>query len=284
MPVLTLAEAVPRLRTAHAERRLIPFLGAGFSAPLGLPLWNELMGWMGTSLGYEPALFELHGLSSQLAGYFALEHDGGLPWFIARMRERFHDEAADDRRRSSLQHQALAHCDFRTIYTTNFERHIEGALTDAGKRAITLARLADFMRPVDAGACQVIKFHGDLEFPETVVLTEAHYFDRFRLEAAPDQRLRSDMLGNVFLFLGYSFSDVNIRYIWYRMNQMRRDRQPQQQAVAPDFRCYWATFGAGLVQPRLLEDWHIDVIALDPSDKGRSVAQLLGALQPGDPR
>lgn len=281
--VHNLADAAPLLRGAYEEGRLIPFLGAGFSIPLGLPAWKDLMGWMGGALGYEPQLFELHGLPHQLASYFALEHPEGMPWFIEEMRAKFHNAAADERRARSVQHQALARCDFRTIYTTNFERHIEAALADAGKKSSTLARLVDFMRPVERGACQVIKFHGDLDFPETVVLTEAHYFDRFRLEAAPDQRLRSDLLGNVFLFLGYSFNDINIRYIWHRMNEMRRQGPPAADPTdprAPGLRCYWATFGVGPVQPRLLADWHIDVIALDPGDKSRSVADLLDALHP----
>ena len=46
-PVLTLEEAKPRLREAYWQPQLIPFLGAGFSAPRGLPQWGELMGWMG---------------------------------------------------------------------------------------------------------------------------------------------------------------------------------------------------------------------------------------------
>ncbi len=89
-------------------------------------------------------------------------------------------------------------------------------------------RVEDFMRPTEESVCQVVKFHGDLEVgnEDTVVLTERQYFDRMRLEAAPDQCLRADLLGNVFLFIGYSFSDANIRDIWHRMERLRRDVRP----------------------------------------------------------
>lgn len=278
MAVLTVEQAAVPLREAYREGRLIPFLGAGFSAPLELPLWRELLGWMGEALGFEPALFELHGLPPQLAGYFAREHPDGLESFIAEMRARFHAPEGDERRRRSAQHKALARRDFQAIYTTNFEHHIEEALRDAGKEAVVLSRLGDFTVCPPNGACQIIKFHGDLDWPETMVLTESHYFSRLRLEAAPDQRLRADLLSHSFLFLGYSFSDVDIRYIWYRMEQMRREATQLSDEPAASRRCYWATFGAGLVQPALLEDWHIDVIALDPNDKTRSVVELLDAL------
>lgn len=285
MSVLTLDDALPGLRKAYRERRLIPFLGAGFSAPLRLPNWSGLMKWMGEGLGFNPSeLFEVHGNAQQLAGYFALEHPRGLSDFIRKMRRSFHAPAVERRRRDSIQHKALAACRFRTLYTTNFEHHIEQALRDRNpKRKVSvLTRLEDFMRPVDPDACSVIKFHGDLAWPETIVLTESQFFDRHRLEAAPDQRLRNDLLGNVFLFLGYSFSDPNIRYIWHRMDRLRKESRKGTGAspsTPPELRSYWVTFGAGLVQPRLLEEWHIDVIELDASNKSRSVARLLNQLR-----
>lgn len=283
MTVLSLAEAAPRLQAAYRARRLIPFLGAGFSIPLRLPGWAELMGWMGQGLDFEPQLFELHGNAQQLAGYYALQHAGGLAAFVEEMDRRFHDPETDARRRASPQHQALARCDrLRTIYTTNFEHHIEEALREGGREVRTLARLQDFMVREDREACEVVKFHGDLASPETVVLTEGQFFDRFRLEAAPDQRLRSDLLSNVFLFLGYSFSDPNTRYIWWRMDRLRRESMPKGAHGthgASEHRSFFATFSSGLVQPRLLDEWHIDVIELDPSDPTASVVALLDTLR-----
>lgn len=276
MAVLTLHQAAPLLHQAYLRQRLIPFIGAGFSQPLGLPQWDELMGWMGDALEYDRDLFKLHGSAPQLAHYFDLAHPDRLPWFIARMTERFHSDAVDDRRRRSIQHQALARCDFRAIYTTNFERHIERALMDAGKRAFTVARDVDFGEPVPADTCAVYKFHGDLEFPATIVLTEAQFFERFDLDAAPDLRLRTDLLANVFLFIGYSFSDINIRYIWHRMDMMRR-----KAGISAGHRCYWVTFGAGPVQPTLLDPWNVDVVELDGIDKSQSVVDLLDALRTG---
>ncbi|CAM4074297.1 SIR2 family protein [Corallococcus exiguus] len=283
MTVLTLTKALPRLQKAYQEHRLIPFLGAGFSAPLRLPTWSGLMRWMGGNLGFDPPeLFEVHGNAQQLAGYFELEHPERLMGFIQEMRERFHHRDVDKQRRTSIQHQALAGCDFRTLYTTNFEHHIERALRDRNKKrkVLTLTRLEDFMKPVDPTACSVIKFHGDLAHPETIVLTESQFFDRHRLEAAPDQRLRSDLLGNVFLFVGYSFSDPNIRYIWHRMDRLRKESRKGTGAssTSAPLKSYWVTFGAGRVQPRLLEEWNIDVIELDASDKSASVAELLNQL------
>ncbi|MDC0674760.1 SIR2 family protein [Nannocystis radixulma] len=286
MAVLSLTDAIPLLREAHREQRLIPFLGAGFSQPLGLPQWDALMGWMAEDLGFDPALFKLHGTALQLAEYLKLVHPNRLPRFIARIEERFHSDEAQARRKKSEQHKALARCGFRSIYTTNFERHIEGAFSDARKRVMTVARDLDFARPVPPGTCAVYKFHGDFADPDTIVLTESQFFNRFSLDAAPDLRLRTDLLTNVFLFIGYSFNDPNIRYIWHRMDMMRRrasgptKRRGVLGDVAAVCRSYWVSFGAGPVQPKLLDRWNIDVIELDGRDKSRSIVQLLTPLQP----
>jgi hypothetical protein len=194
------------------------------------------------------------------------------------MTRSFDSDEAEALRKKSRTHQALAALDWRTLYTTNYDKHAEGALQDAGKKVSVLASFADFQGVREPGACEVIKFHGTLAQPSTIVLTESSYFQRMALEAPADQRLRADLLGNSFLFIGYSFSDFNIRYIWYRMHQLRVQSQLGT-THAHARRCFFATHGAGLVQPDILAQWNIDVIQLDPTDKSGSVAKLLESIR-----
>ncbi|MCP3142015.1 SIR2 family protein [Pyxidicoccus xibeiensis] len=269
MAVLELAQAVPLLRKEYGEGRLIPFLGAGFSKPLNLPDWGELIADMARRLGFEPDLFTLHGDFDQLAGYF--EEVGDFEYLVHEMTRGFNSLESEKSRKASRTHQALAALRWHTLYTTNFDFHVEGALKDAGRPVNVLASFADFQGPRLVGGCDVIKFHGTLEKRNTIVLTEKAFFDRMTLEAPADQRLRADLLSHSFLFIGYSFSDTNIRYIWHRMHQLRKGSG----AAASPRKCFFATHGAGPVQPTLLEKWNIDIIQLDPSDKSASVADLL---------
>jgi hypothetical protein len=275
MAILSLSDAAPRLKQAYGDGRLIPFIGAGFSIPLKLPSWGQLVASVADRLGFEPELFKLHGSFPQLAEYFAI--NARLEQLIYELTRVFDSDEARQLRRASATHQALARLDWRTIYTTNYDSHIEGALQDAGKPHAVLASFEDFQASRGPGACEVIKFHGTLEQRDTVVFTESQYFQRMALESPPDQRLRADLLSNSFLFLGYSFSDANIRYIWYRMHQLRLQSQPRA-GKDRGRRCFFATHNAGPVQPDLLEQWNIDVIQLDPSDIGGSVAELLHGL------
>ena len=283
MAVLSATEAAPHLHQEYKDGRLIPFLGAGFSKPLKLPDWSELIGWMAERLGFEPDLFRLHGRYEQLAEYFQLSDHNHFQHLVYEMTRRFDSEEAVRARQTSRMHQALARLDWRSIYTTNYDSHVEGALRDAKKKTSVLASFEDFQARREPGTCEVIKFHGTLTNPETIVLTESSYFRRIALEAPVDQRLRADLLSNSFLFLGYSFSDTNIRYIWYRMQQLRT-QGPAGARRPPARRGYFATFGVGPIQPELLDQWNIDLIQLDPADKEASVADLLQRIHtPGSP-
>ena len=63
--------------------------------------------------------------------------------------------------------------------------------------------------------CEVVKFHGDFNHPERMVVSESHYEDRLAFSTPIDLRLRSDMLGRVILFVGYSFRDPNVSYLFH---------------------------------------------------------------------
>lgn len=74
-----------------------------------------------------------------------------------------------------------------------------------------------------ADRTEVVKYHGDLRHEQTLVLTESQYYTRLEFESPMDLKFRSDLLGRSVLFMGYSFRDINIRVIWFRLMQMMQD-------------------------------------------------------------
>jgi hypothetical protein len=75
----------------------------------------------------------------------------------------------------------------------------------------------------DSEKTQVVKYHGDLRHETTLVLTESSYYRRLDFESPMDLKFRSDLLGRSVLFMGYSFRDINIRVIWFKLMQMMKD-------------------------------------------------------------
>lgn len=269
---------VAKIRERYRDGRLIPFIGAGFSLPLGLPLWDELVAVAAKELGFEPELFELHGDNPELLGYYELRKKEGVKELVDWMNKSFHSTKADKKRVASIQHKSLAGLtEIRTVYTTNYEHHIERAFEDMKRPTVVRSTLGDFSAPVPEGAVEVLKFHGDLETAAAgghrLVLTEGDYFDRFALESPFDQRLRADLLGNSFLFMGYRFSDRNTRYIWHRMHRMAKDYGEQL-----EHRSYYVAFELGEVQRALLEQWGIDAVVLEPRNHSQQISDFLEKL------
>jgi hypothetical protein len=266
------------IQKANLEGRLIPFVGSGFSKPLGLPDWRGLIAQVAEKVGYESDLFFLHGSYPQLLEYLSRYHQFEWNAFVHNMTVIFDSEEAVQKRKKSLSHIALTQLNVKTIYTTNYDTHIESCLRDSGKCVREYASLADFVRADDKlTECEVIKFHGTLVDPSTLVLTESQYFDRMSLEEAVDQRLRSDLLSNSFLFMGYSFNDTNIRYIWYKINKLKSlQNKASEFTLRPS---YFVTFGNEPIQSELLKKWDIVTINLDPIDPTNSLADFLNQIK-----
>ncbi len=116
-------------------------------------------------------------------------------------------------------HNLIVDLDFSIIYTTNYDRWLEAAFEARGKPYQKIASMADLAhaRPGDT---QIVKFHGDFEDDESLVLTETSYFQRMSFETPLDIRLRADCLANPILFLGYSLHDINTRYLLFRLQEL----------------------------------------------------------------
>ena len=118
-------------------------------------------------------------------------------------------------------HEELAQMDIDAVYTTNYDDLLERAFAIAGRAVLPVITYSDLATRPPVGTVQIVKYHGDFAVPETLVLTESQYFERMTLDTAMDIRLRADALSRSLLFVGYSLSDVNVRYLLFRLNKER---------------------------------------------------------------
>ena len=191
--------------------KLIPFIGAGLSLRFGFPTWDGLVDIIAEELEWDPDVFHLSGNYLQLADYYV-----GTKGSIGPLRSKLDKlfAAKDEQVASSRAHKHLVRLNFPLIYTTNFEDVIERAfaLHEATyqKQCKVIANIDD-LQEATSDAVQIVKFHGTFADDDSLVLTETNYFDRLEFESALDIKLRADMLGRSLLFIGYSFSDINVR-------------------------------------------------------------------------
>ena len=259
------------LRDIQRDGKLIPFIGAGLSIPLGLPSWSKLVEIIAQQLGYDPEVFELSGNNLQLAEYYVAVK-GSIGPLRSEMDRLFNptDEAVS----ASRSHNALIEMRMPIIYTTNYDRIIERAFELRKINCHTIASIDD-IATAPSNATQVVKFHGTFSNDDSLVLTESSYFDRLEFESAIDIKLRADMLGKCLLFVGYGLNDINIRYMLYKLHKLRHQVK-RDASRTPS--AYLITFGAGEVQRTLLAKWDVSVVELDPMNKTESVADFLELL------
>lgn len=202
---------------AVRTRQAILFVGAGVSRQLGLPSWRELVGEMARQLDYDPAVFESQGDGYlQLAEYYKIKKTsmGSLRSWMDRT---WHTD--ESKVNGSLIHRAILGLKCPLIYTTNYDRWLEIAFERNKKEFVKIANVGDFTKVRD-GVTQIVKLHGDLEDDASLVLTETSYFERLAFESPLDIKLRSDTIGKSILFIGYSLSDTNIRYLLYKLHRL----------------------------------------------------------------
>jgi hypothetical protein len=186
-------------------------------------------------------------------------------------------DATDDAIKHSVAHEMLVALNFPLIYTTNFEDVIERAFKihepTYSKKCHVIANIDSFLE-IDPQVVQIVKFHGTFTDDASLVITESQYFERLDFESPLDLKLRADMLGKCLLFLGYSFNDINLRLMLYKLMKLRRHhKRPDRIPMA-----VMAGSGFTPIQRELLERWEVLVIELDPVDRDQAVDDFLRKL------
>ena len=255
---------------AYRERRLILFVGAGVSMGLGLPSWEKLVDRMAEELGYDPDIFRTYGNAPTLAEFYRLEK-GHFGRWRTEVDKEWHTDSIDIAK--SKAHELIARSHLDLIYTTNFDCWIERAYEHWQRPYAKIVGVDDIAR-TQTGAAQIVKFHGDFEDDNSLVLGEASYLERMQFETPLDIKLRSDVLGRSVLFIGYSLSDPNIRLIFYKLSQLWKKSGYTGQPMS-----YILSGRPNPIDEAVLRRWNIEVIAPTSDDRSEALIELLEKLK-----
>ena len=208
---------------ALRERRVIPFIGAGFSSSLNLPVWDQLLRQIADdiedSLPFDVVANYCQNDYLQIAEYYFLKCGGSVGPLRHTISKALSSHPSP---LMSGSHVELVNLGAQTIYTTNYDELIEQTFRELHV-PVDVVALPQHIAASARNRTQVVKYHGDLRHVQTLVLTESSYYDRLDFESPMDLKFRADLLGKSVLFMGYSFRDVNIRIIWHRLMQVMKD-------------------------------------------------------------
>jgi hypothetical protein len=236
-----------RLREALAGGKLVPFIGAGFSAPSGAPTWRELMESLleiSSPISNRDSLNDRLKLPdlAEVADSLTVTRHGTLQLFAERID--------DPRYEPSTYHELLRKIGARTIVTTNWDRLIEDHVRNSGTHVHTIYRdhdvpLYDPLRHVN-----VIKLHGTISDLESLVYRKSDY-ERF-WEAHPVlfSLLVALLSTNSGLFLGYGFGDPNVLALLDRLAQYLGSVRREHWALSygqPELERLWERLGVEVI-------------------------------------
>lgn len=191
------------------EENAAIFAGAGLSVPAGFVNWKTLLAPIVSELGLDAEREEdLVGL----AQYHCNENNQNRSQLTKLLIDEFARDAA-----ITENHRLMARLPITVYWTTNYDKLIETALIEAGKRPdvkYTIPHLAQTKSKRDA---VVYKMHGDIDHPDKAVITKDDY-ERYQTDFGPFvSALSGDLVEKTFLFVGFSFTDPNLDYILSRV-------------------------------------------------------------------
>ena len=256
-------------------RRAILFAGAGLSISVGLPPWRELIIRMGEEFGFDDNLPVHNGRYDYpiLAEYYRLRQGSIGPlrswmdrnWFVSEQKIR-----------ESAVHELIVELDFPIIYTTNYDRNLEVAYNLHRKEFVKIVNARDIATTRE-GVTQIVKFHGDFDDDQSLVVTESDYLNRLSFDSPLDIKFRADALGKTILFIGYSMRDMNIRLLLHRLWQTWHHSDYEKNRPES----FVFMINPNPVEEAVLSKWGITVLSEQADSPKESLLKFLTKLKQG---
>jgi hypothetical protein len=203
------------------ENNIAIFAGAGLSASAGYVNWKELLRPFADELNLDiNKETDLIGIAQF---YF---NDNG--------RQRISQYLLDNIstcNEPTENHKILARLPISIYWTTNYDKLIEQALENANKIPDVKYTINHLSLTKNKRDAVVYKMHGDIDHPDSAVLTKDDY-EKYITEKAPYiTALSGDLVSKTFLFIGFSFTDPNLDYIMSRVRGYFKEHQRQHYCI-----------------------------------------------------
>lgn len=237
------SKAVSEIAPLAARHKVIPFLGAGCSiSHLSLD-WDVLTNEMAKELGIKN--------TGNLEVAETYESKKGKTNFCAFLKDKLIvNEYFEDKDIVPL---IVISMGLGLIYTTNQDNVFELCATKYGRAFEKIVTLEDLGNSYP-GHSLYIKYHGDVEVPDSVVFTTSSYDSRIKdADHFLNIRMRADLLAKSFLFVGYSFRDPNIIRLFEELSVAFSGQLPTSYLIAyaytPELEELNRKYGVKIIDP-----------------------------------
>ncbi|CRD50721.1 SIR2 family protein [Stenotrophomonas maltophilia] len=198
------------------------FVGAGMSVAAGFVNWKGLLKEVAAELGLD---VDRETNLVALAQYHLNERNNR-----SVLNQKILAEFTEDQQLTTS-HHVLARLPIGHYWTTNYDRLIETALVQEQRRPDVKFSVEQMKLGKPGHDAIVYKMHGDVEHPESAILTKDDYEGYFREHEHFVTALSGDLVQTTMLFLGFSFTDPNIDYVLSRVRVTLRKKPKNHYCV-----------------------------------------------------
>ncbi|MFR2528680.1 MAG: SIR2 family protein [Clostridium paraputrificum] len=203
---MNLDEKVRYLKNAIDDNKLIIFVGAGISKNSNLPDWEQLIKVFANRLNYPikegQKLFSDEFL--KIPQYY-------YNIFGAEEYKKVIKEELDANVQPNDIHELIFKLNPKHIITTNYDRLLEDTIIEQRMVFDVIAKDKDLLDSKKSN--YIIKMHGDIKELDNVVLKENDYLNYSQNHILIETYIKSLLVCNTFLFIGYSLNDYNLKQI-----------------------------------------------------------------------
>lgn len=215
-------QIIDHIIEAMNDDSLIVFVGAGVSANSGLPSWNKLINELRTELSLEAD--EEDNLKVAQFYYDTWGQQKYFQKISDIFGEYMHAEPNEI-------HEHILKIQPRHIITTNYDTLLEEKLS----KGITKYSIikSDYDIPYTQGNRHLIKMHGDLD-RKNIVLKENDYLDYENNFPMMSTLVKSLIMNNTILFIGYSLGDSTFNSIFRLIHNSLGDHTKKSYFYTPN--------------------------------------------------
>ena len=230
-----------KLREKSESNKLVVFVGAGVSCNVdGMPNWNDLIVEMANAIGYSKCKSCRHKNDCQkkcekcsnngsctkkclTVNDFSSDDFLRIPQYVYNQSQKTYNTVLKRCISNKIVDAPLSKAIFEInpthIITTNYDRLLEGSSSEVRKQYNVVISDKDLLEADKSK--YIIKMHGDVLHPETIVLKEKDYLDYSQNHVLIELFVKALLADHTILFLGYSLNDYNIKLIISWINFLR---------------------------------------------------------------
>jgi len=197
--------------------RLVPFMGAGVSVSAGAPTWEKLIESLAEGAGLNPdeteSLFQEKMDPRDQAAYLRSRYESASPVVVrgalAKQSVSFNEEIAKrvNLARYGLAPALLAGLRTEQAITLNYDLLFETASADIGDQRTVIPDSSV------NGEKWLLKLHGSVKNPESIVLTRDDYLGYNASREALSAVVKATLITHHLLFVGFGLKDDHFHEI-----------------------------------------------------------------------